>query len=188
MRGLTLVEVLIAVGIATIVSALLVVIMVNSAGLFYQESSKLTAGLNINDALSKIRSSIKESSAVVSSYTSGLTSYTTGATQIVLKIPSVDSLGNIISDTFDYSIFFLDQTKLRFKLFPDAQSSRKPQDQIFSTSVDSLSFKYFDSQNPPSEVTPTSAFKVRISLTLKQKNGGSLETNTATSEAGLRND
>lgn len=188
MKGLTLVEILIAMAIATIVGLLLVVIMVNSAGLFYKQSSKLQEGLNINDALSKIRGSIKQSSGIVASYISGGTTYTSSATQIVLKVPAIDNVGNIIADTFDYIIFYQEQSQLRYKLFPDAASSRQSQDQIFSTSVDSLTFKYLDFQNPPNEVSPTSAIKVRIILSLKQKNGQTLETNTATSEANLRND
>ncbi len=187
-KGLTLMEVLIAMGLAVATGTLLLSIMINSAGFFYKQSSKLQEGLNINDALSKVRQSTRLSSGVVSTYTSGGITYTSSATQIVLKVPALDNLGNVIANTFDYIVFFQDQTKLRYKLFPDAQSSRKSQDQIFSTSVDSLTFKYLDSQNPPNEVTPVSATKVRIILSLKQKNGQTIETNTATSEAALRND
>lgn len=187
-QGLTLIEVLIAMMIATAVGILLLVIIVNSAGIFYKQSSKLQEGLNINDTLDKVRESVKQSNAVVASFTAGGTTYTSSGTQIVLKIPSINSLGNIIDQTFDYIVFFQDQTKLRYKLFPDTQSSRKSQNQILSTSADSLTFKYLDSQNPPNEVAPTSATKVRTELSLKQKNGFNLEKQTATSEANLRND
>lgn len=188
MRGLTLVEVLIAIGISIIVGALLLAIIVNSSGLFYNQSSKVGQGLGVNDALSKIRSTIKESGGIAASYTFESTTYTTGATQLVLKLPSLDTSGNIISDTFDHFIFFLDQTKLRFKTFPHSLSSRKMQDQIFTTSADSVRFQYFDSTAPPNEVAPESAAKVRISLSLKQKVGQSFEVSSATSEASLRND
>lgn len=186
--GLTLIEVLIAMGLALIVGTLLVSILVNSAGLFYKESSKLEQGVNINDALSKVRENIRESTSVAVSFTSGGTTYTSNSTQLVLKISSIDSSGNILANTFDYFVYFLDQKKFRFKIFPDAQSERIAQDQIFSTNVDSLSFKYLDSANPPNEVTPNIAKNVRITVTLKQKSGANFETNTATSEAGLRND
>ena len=188
MRGLTLVEVLIAMGLATVVGALLVVIMVNSAGLFYTQSSRVSQGLGVNDALSKIRSSIKESNAVAASFSTGGTTYSSSGSEIVLKIPSVDALGTIISNTFDFIVIVKDTNKLRYKFFPDTLSSRKSQDQIFSTSLDSLTFQYLDSQNPPSEVAPTAATKVRIVLSLKQKNAQTFEMSTATSEANLRND
>lgn len=185
--GLTLVELLITLGVAILVGGLLLTIMVNTLGLFYKESSTRTQGLSINDALSKIRSAIKESSTVATSFTSGAT-YTSSVTQLVLKITSLDLSGNLITNTFDYFVFFLDGSNLRFKTFPDVLSSRKAQDQIFSTNVKNLQFKYLDLQNPPIEVLPSEALKVRTSLTLQQKSGADYETIIATSEASLRND
>lgn len=186
-KGLSLLEVLIVLGVSIIVGGLLLVIIVNSAGVFYKQSAKVQEGLNINDALSKFRSVIKESKVVAASFTQGAT-YTSGASQLVLKVPSIDSSKNIIADTFDHFVFLLDQKKLVLKTFPAAQSSRVAQDQIFSTVVDSLLFQYLSSANPPVEVTPTSASKIRLTLTLKQKTGAGFQTQTATSEANLRND
>lgn len=186
-RGLTLIEVIIAMGITSIAGILLVVIIVNSAGLFSHQSSKVQEGLNINDALSEIRGSIKQASAVADHYTNGPTTYTTGVNQLVLKVASIDSSGNIISDTYDFFVFFIDNKILHFKTFPDPASFRKAQDRIFSTSSDSLVFKYFNSATPPVEVTPISASKVVAVLTLKQRNGLNYEINIATSEANLRN-
>ena len=172
-------EVLIAMGIATAVGGLLLAVIVNSTGLFYNQSSKVEQGLNINDALLQIRQNIKQSAGIDSTSTSE---------QLVLKISSLDESGNIIDDTFDKFVFSKDQNILRFKTYPDATSARLAQDQIFSTSLDNLKFQYFDSANPPNEVTLASATKVRITLTLRQKSGSSYETQTATSEASLRND
>lgn len=184
-KGLTIIELLAVMGVMTVVGALLMVIIVNSAGLFTKESAKLTQGLNINDTLAQVRSNIKDASSIAVSYTT----YTTGATQLVLILPSIDSLNNIIPDAFDYYVYFLDSNTLRFKSFPNASSARKAQDQIFSTLIDSLKFQYFNSGTPPAEVAPVSARKVRITLTLKQKTAvNSYETNIATSEANLRND
>ncbi len=182
-RGLSLIEVLISAGIAVVVGTLLVTIIINSAGLFTKQSSKLSQGLNTNDALSKIRESIKEANSVAASFSI----YTSGVTQLVLSVPSIDSSNNIISNTFDYYIFFKDANFLRFKTFPNAASVKKAQDQIFSNSLDSLNFQYFDSASPPLEVTPGSANKVRVTLSLKQKNGSLVEVKTSTSEASLRN-
>ncbi len=187
-KGLTLIEALITLAIGTVVAFALLVIMVNTGGLFYRESSKVTQGLNINDGLSKIETSIKESSGVSTSFTSLGTTYTSSTTTLVLKVPSQDSTGSIIPNVFDYFIFFQDTNKLRFKIFPDSQSSIKSMDQIFSTKVSSLLFQYFDSQNPSQEALPQSAVKIKVTLQLQQKAGATYETNTATVEANLRND
>lgn len=187
-KGLTLVEVLISFSIAAAVGGLLLITLVNSSGLFYKESSTVSIGLNTNDALAQVRQSIKESNRVVASYIADSNTYTSGPSQIVLQIPSLDSQNNIILGAFDYFVFFRDQTKLRFKTFPDVLSSRRAQDQIFSTNVDSLVFEYLNQAYPPLEVTPITATKVRITLKLKTRMGQTFETNTASAEANLRND
>lgn len=193
MKGLTLIEILVAMGIAVVAGTLLMVVMVNSAGLFTQQSSKVQQGLNSNDALSSIRGSIKQANSVADQYIIGSTTYTTGANQLVLKVASFDSSGNIIENTFDYFVFYLDQNTLHFKVFPvkvfpDSLSSRKVVDQVFSTLVDSITFQYLNTADPPVEVVPVSATKIRISLVLKQKMTKGFETNIATTEANLRND
>lgn len=187
-RGLTLVEVLVAMGIVSVTGVLLLVIIVNSAGLFTQQSSKVQGGLNINDALAAVRGSIKQASSIADSYVDGSNVYTTSPTQLVLKVSSTDPSGNLVDSTYDFFVIFSDQKTLRLKVFPDPLSSRQPVDRIFSTSVDSLNFQYFNSENPPVEVPPADATKIRITLTLQQGNGVNAKTDTAYSEANLRND
>lgn len=187
-KGLTLVEIIIVLGISTIAGVLLLMVMINSLGIFYKQSSKVSEGLNANEALTHIRRTIKESSGIASSYTGGGTTYTSSNTQIIFKIAAIDAANNIIADTFDYFVYFQDQNYLRFKIFPDALSSRKAADQIFSNSLDQLLFQYQSLSNPPAEVAPEAAAKIKITLTLKQKSGVDFQTATATSEASLRND
>lgn len=177
MKGLTLVEVLIAMGIATVVGGLLLVIIVNSTGLFLKQSSKIEQGVGANDALSAVRNSIKEARSIAVDYPPN---FTTSSTQLVLKLASVDASGNLIPDSFDYFVFFKEQSNLKFQSFPDPLSSRYAQDQLLLRGVDSLEFVYLDSSNPPQEVSPTLASKVKIAVFLKET--------VATSEANLRND
>lgn len=159
MRGLTLVEVLVAMGVSVVVGALLMVIIVNSTGLFLKQSSKIEQGVGVNDALSVLRSTIRQAQSIdpVSS-----------STKLVLKLTSIDSQDNLIPDTFDDFIFFQEGNKLRFQTVPNPASARAPVDQILAANVEILDFKY------------TNPGTVKISLSLKE--------NTATSEASLRND
>jgi len=149
--GFTLIEILIVMGIATVAGLLLLVVIVNSAGLFTKESAKVTQGLNINDTLSKVRTTIKDARAVAGSYTDGPVTYTTGINQLVLRVPSIDSLGNIMEGTDDYFVFFLDNTKLHLRTFPNPASFRQGSDRIFTTAADSLNFYYFNSSEPKTE-------------------------------------
>lgn len=185
--GYTLIETLVVMSITIVAGVLLVVIMVNSTGLFTQQSSKVAEGLSVNDSLMQIRNAIKTANSIAVNYTNGAQTFTTGPTQLILKVPSLDSSNNIISDKYDYYVFYVDQKTLHFKIFPDVLSSRQAKDQIFSTSVDNINFQYFNTAVPPMEVIPINALKVRVTLTLKQRVGINFETNTATSEANLRN-
>lgn len=187
-KGITLTEAIIALGIAGVIGVMLVAIIVNSTGLFYKESSLLKQGLGVNDSLAKIRSSIKESSSIAQDYTDSATTYTSSTDQLVLKVPAINSSGDIIANTFDHYIFSLEQQILHFKIFPDQDSNRSLTDQVLSTNVDNIKFQYFDSSTPPLEVPPQTAVKVKITLTLREKAGADFEQITATSEANLRND
>ncbi len=171
MRGLTLIEILVAMGIASIAGVLLLVIIVNCAGLFSDQSSKVSVGVSVNDASSKIRTSINQASAI---------SDQSSVNKLVLKVLSLDSVGNIIENTYDNFIFIVDQKYLHFKIVSNSLSSRKNVDSILAGNVENLNFKYFNSVNPPVEVVPESASKIRITLKVK--------TNIATAEANLRND
>lgn len=187
-KGLTLAELLISSSIAVVVGGLILVMTINSSGLFYKQAAKVNLGLNADDALTKIGKSIKESRSVVALYSTAEKTYKSESNQLVLKIPSVDSYGNLISEVFDYFVFLLDERKLRLRIFPNILSSRKGQDQILAKDVDQLLFQYFNSRNPPEEVLSSFAAKVKTSLVLKETKGTTEEINMATHEANLRND
>ncbi|MDO8573983.1 MAG: hypothetical protein Q7R77_04530 [Candidatus Daviesbacteria bacterium] len=171
MKGITLLEVLVAMGIATIVGVLLVVIITNSAGLFKDQSSKVSVGVNTNDSFSQIRASIKQASAI---------SDQSGSGQLILKVASIDAGGNIIDSTYDDFVFLINQKNLHFQIIPNLSSSRKSKDSILAGNVDNINFQYLNFVNPPAEVTPAAATKIRISLNIK--------SSIATAEANLRND
>lgn len=186
-RGFTLPEVMIVMSAAVVAGALLLAIMVQTTGLTFQQSSKITQGLGLNDALAKIRQIVKQANAVASGFPEGPSpTFSSGPSTLVLKLPSIDPSANVLVGSFDYIVFSKDQDKLLYKLFPSAQSSRQTIDQILTLGVYSLLFQYFDTTG--NETTPTSGVKVKVTLTLRQKTGVSFEVATATSEANLRND
>lgn len=169
--GLSIAEVVAAVGITAIAGVLLASVLFNSAGLFNDQAVKVGSGLNLNDALSEVRSVIKQAA---------LTDAASNASNLILKVSSVDESGNIIEDVFDTYNFYLENKTLHFKVVPDPRSFLKSKDRVFSTSVDRLYFEYLNSASPPVETTPENAKKIRITLIIKNS--------SATSEANLRND
>lgn len=187
--GFTLVELLVTTGVVVVAGVLLLAVLINSTGIFYKESSKIGQGLNSNDALNSIRQYVKSASAIAATYqVDELTSLVTSSTQLILKLPSIDSNENIIADVSDYFVFFKQGDKMRLKSYPNLQSSRLAIDQVLSSNVESLLFQYFDNSLTPQEVEPQFAVKIKVTLNLRQKNGLGFEENISTSEASLRND
>lgn len=170
MKGLTLIEVLVGMGISAVAGVLLLVIVVQSTGLFTDQSAKLETGLSLNDALGKVRTSIKQATLIEA---------TSSAVRLILKASSINSEGNVINDTYDIFDFYKDQNVLHFKVIPSSQSTRPLSDQILA-SLDNLLFEYFNAASPPIPVPPNQASKVRVTMTIKGA--------VATSEANLRND
>lgn len=186
-RGFTLPEVIIASLVSAVVGVLLLSILVNNTSVSYKESSKVLEGLDSNQALMSIRGGIKESQAIVASYPiTGTPIYTSGPTQLILRLASIDSAGGIIDNTFDYSVFYISNENFHQKILPDILSQRQSADKVISKYVNDVYFQYLDSTG--TTVSPPAAAKVRVTLTLQQKSGSSIVTNVATTEANIRND
>jgi type II secretory pathway pseudopilin PulG len=176
LKGFTLVELLVGIIISVLVGGLLLGIMVSNTGLFYKQSAKVTQGVGANEATGSIVSHIKQASGVDSSSNNG---------QLVLKLPSNDLNGDSILNTFDTVSFSKDTDKIRITVTPNALSKRKAEGRILTANVVNLEFKYFKAG---AEVAPGSATKVSVTVTLEQKTGTSIQTDTSFSEAELRND
>ncbi len=186
-NAFTLPELIIASSVAVVISGLLLVIMVRSTGLFYQQSSKVSQGVSVNDALSNIRQTLRSASLIANQYPeTGTPQYTSGAAQVVFKVPSIDIPGNIISGTHDFIVYYLNDKKLYKVILPNDLSSRENKTQVLSNRVEIILFEYLDSND--NTVSPVASDKVKITIGLKELTGGVDQTHIATSEANLRND
>lgn len=187
-QGVTLVELIVGMTVSVLVGGLILSILVNNAAISYKQSAKVTQGVGVNDVLSSIAANIKQASAVASGYPASSPTYSSSGTQLVLKLPSVDSNGDTITGASDYVVYLRDVDKIRLKLFPSANppSKRNSEDRILSFNASDLKFEYFDGTG--ASVTPTSAVKVKVTVTLSQKTGSGTQTDTASIEAELRND
>lgn len=184
-KGVSLVEVLIGLSVSVVIGGLVMSIMLNSSGVQYSQSAKISQGLGVNDSLQKIRNTVKESQSVVVGYPEANPTYTTGANILAIKIPAIDNLENIIDGVFDYVVYVVEENRLKEKIFPNALSSRKSADFMLSNNVENVTFTYFDSTGQ--SVSPVNAEKIVVTIKLSQKAGSETESLIATSEARLRN-
>lgn len=186
--GLTLIELLIFFTIAAGVGVLLVAILFQSNRLFLNESSKVYQGININDANSQITEALRSTSQIASSYTDGVKVYTSGDLTIVLQVPSVDSSGSSIANTYDYFVITKDASKeylLKKYVFPNAASTRSSGEKILSNKLSFLQFSYLDDSG--NTVLPSAATRINFRLNLQDKLGVQIRETSTSGQVNIRN-
>ncbi|MFH0937171.1 MAG: hypothetical protein V1808_02675 [Candidatus Daviesbacteria bacterium] len=187
MKGFTLLEILVASGAAFIIGVLLLTILVNNNGFFNQQAGVISKGLSLNDTMSTIDGYIRQASVIASGYPEVSPTYISGAQTLVLKLPAINAQGTI-EGASDYFVITKDPSKpaiLRAHIFPDPQSSRVAKDQVLTTLLQTVQFKYLDKAG--AEVSPASAVSVEISMTVVTQAGLNQSTRTATGSTSLRN-
>lgn len=187
MRGFTLPEILITLGVAVIIGVLLLAILVNNNIIFYKQSAIVSEGLDLNDATREISSNIQQAAKIADGYPEDTSTFTTSSTTLVLKLPSLGVSG-VIDNTYDFVVIAKDVSNpkiLRLQTFPDAQSTRHQVNQVLTTLLQEIQFKYLDKDN--AEVPFASAVSVETTLTVLAKTGFVTSNRTSTQVTTLRN-
>ena len=138
-RGLSLVDFQFAavIGLVTLTAALSLYIFYWRV--FTTGNTMLDVYQNSRVALEMISRDVRWARQVWPSYTSGSTTYTTGDSVLVLKVPSIDASNNCLS-TFDYIIYQLQSGNLYRIVFKDASSARLNENRIVAKFCASLTF------------------------------------------------
>ncbi len=190
MRGFTLVEVLVVVTVAGIAGFFLIQAFLQNTSFFYQQTGRVQEGLSLNNSSSFITEAIKSSTAVAKGYPSSEPyEYSSSASTLVLKIPSIDSSGDVISDQYDYLIFFKQPASPRLlvkKVIPISPSQRGGEEQVLLNNLSQLEFYYLDQNNNPT--APEDAKKVNFAVRVSTPIGINFQESSASGEVNLRND
>jgi hypothetical protein len=188
-RGLSLLEVLIGITVAGVAGMLLINLMVSSNNIFFNQSIQINQGLSLNQALKEIGDSVKLSAGTEAQYPpSGVAQYTTGSGQLVLKLPAIDASGQVIDSVYDYVVIAKDSSNpriLRKHIFVTSPSVRKAENKVLSTSLDSLTFQYFDASNAP--VSPSQAVRLEFIINLSSQAGQSDKESSGSGVVNFKN-
>jgi hypothetical protein len=190
-RGVSLVELITAIGLVGLVSIMVISIYITHFRLFSNQSQSIDLANENRLALDEIASQIKEAQAIVSTC-SDCSGYTTSQTTLVLQIWPLDASGNPTNpggSNYDYIVYKRDDiqnTKLDKKTYPASISSRKAGSNILASDVSNLTFAYYNPY-PTVSPDPTLASEVTVSLTNTNTNLGKTNTITQSTEAVLRN-
>ena len=117
---MTLMEALISLGIMAIILVMVDQTFLVNQDVLAKQLAKIDADTGAVLALKRFSDASKGAIAVMSSRTINGTVYTSSASTLVLKLPSIDSSGNIIGSTYDYVAVYRDGTETT-KIFTDTQ-------------------------------------------------------------------
>lgn len=187
--GLSLVELLIALAVAGVAGAILMMIMLQTNNVFFQQSAKVSQGVGLNDTLSRISQAVRSASFIAEKYPVGSPTYFTGQQTLILAYPSLDASQKPISNTYDYIIISKDPLKpaiLREQVFPNPVSTRKSANRVLLTNLSFLRFTYLNTTGEP--MNPILAKKVEFAVKVAEKSGLSTEETSRSGEVNLRND
>lgn len=189
-NGFTLVEILLVVVTSSIVGTLLIQTLIQNNGVFYQQSGRVSEGLSLNNATSIITKDIRSSQGVALGYPQPSPyQYVSSDNTLVLSVPSIDSSGNVISQTYDYIIIFADSINpnvLRKKVYPALGSIRGQENRVLLSNLSQVKFSYFDANGQP--VSPQATQKINFILNASTQIGEESQVSSSSSEVNLRND
>jgi len=189
-KGFSLIEMIIILGITIIVMATLSTIFVSSWR-YYKNQQKFNELQSYNrEIIYKIANDIKQADSVIASYSYSGANYVSSENTLILKLPSIDSMQNIISAHFDYYIFCknpLNPQELSEIIIPDTLSSRIFQNKILSLNLDTLVFSYYDANNSLLTSGFENSYLVKINLILSEIVNAKKVSVDFSSQAKLRN-
>lgn len=173
-------DTLITLSIIVILSVLIVGLYFSYNNIFkiYLVKSDLQNSNTIS--LYKMTSTIKSASNIVESKTINSQNYTTSINTLILELPSVDNNQNIIPNTYDYLVYFLDSTNLKSSQEAAAGSSRESGIYLIGENINNIIFSY--NKNIISQ-----ADKVEITLTAVKEIKQISQKLISHSQAKLRN-
>lgn len=187
LRGLSIVEIVTAIGLIGIVSIMVISVYLAQFRLFSNQNQSIDLANENRISLDEMAIQIKEAQAVVSTC-AACSGYTTSATIVVLQLWPLDANGNPTdpgASNYDYVVYKrddLENTKLVKITYPSAISTRKSGTDTLANNVSNLQFVY-----SPDNLTPTTATEVTVTLENTNTNMKKTNTITQSTEAHLRN-
>lgn len=144
-RAFTLVETIVVIALSVTMMTVLgfLFFMFNNI-LSYEQASSQSSG-SASAVIREMESLIFPANAVLQMHVFSGATYTSSSTVLVLEIPSIDSSGNIIANTYDYAAFYSVGTNTYRLLETNGSSARVSGTKQLSSTISALTFSYGNS-------------------------------------------
>jgi Tfp pilus assembly protein PilW len=147
MRGLSLIEVVITVGIFSLLSIIVVGIMIGFNDSFRRQSGRIETQRSAARVAQILRDTALQADSLTASRTISGTTYTTGSTTAVFVIPALASSGYAIEDVYDHVVIHATGTLVQHITELGAGSTRRAGVRTIGRLVQNLTLIY-DSADP----------------------------------------
>lgn len=144
LKAFTLIETIIvaAIGASMMVTLGFLIFNFNTTTA-YQQAAAQSSG-SASTLTREIESLTLPADAVLQSHTFASALYTSTTTSLVLEIPSIDSSGNTLTNTYDYAAFYILGTNVYRLLEASPLSKRASGTKQLSSTVSAMIFSYND--------------------------------------------
>jgi len=190
-RGVTLVELLVALGISVLLFASVFTVNLMARQTFEFSANFVDVHGGTRMGMDWMAKDVRWANQILSSIVIGSDTYTTADDELVLEIPSIDNSGIVIEGTSDYVVYHLnasDETILERIIDADATSSRSDETRTISNNVNTIAFSS-NGTGLGSIVDVTSLTQVEVNLTTqKTALSGKVVNDDLNSVIELRND
>lgn len=189
-KGYLIFELNIAVFIAAIVFAVVLSIYISVWQMVANGNEYLSSYAGSRSAAGWMSRDIRCAAQVIKQYPeTGTASYSTGDSVIVLKVPSIDSAGEVINSCYDHVVYRLSGSDLYRIVIKNASSSRSNENRIIARNCESLTFRSGDQdlQYYVDNDTLATIDTVSIYLPINKTRGVIVESTNPTTIVRLRN-
>ncbi len=182
-NGTSLVEIIVYIFIGVLIALVITEIFISQTQIGDKQSAKTDIERNSVSGINTLKTITQSAITVVASRTFGSDLFVSGSDTLILKLPAVDSSGDLVAGSSDYVVFFRDPVNpalLKITTEAGTGSARIPGTKIISSFVDSIEFGY-----NKSNITDSDA----ITITIITSTASGSETFRSTSQAriNLRN-
>lgn len=157
-RGVTTLELAVSLAVAAVIFTILGSIFIAQGRYFAVEDAIAETQYNAFQILDTVGLHAVSSGEVIGSRTINGTAYATGTSTLIVQMPSIDSSGDIIANTYDYAAFGLsasDPTRFVVDIDAGTNSARVDATRLPGSLVDKLIFRY-------NAVDPTAATAIEL--------------------------
>lgn len=144
-RGLTLIEILISIFLFGLISLVLFNVYQGYFSAFGVQQARIDTSRSARTIVNEVEKVARQANHIVASHTFSGTTMTTSSSTAVFELPSVNSVGDIVANTYDYIAFYTTNANMYVRTEAGSGSIRTSGTKRLSDIVNTLAFTYSNS-------------------------------------------